>query len=296
MVEEHLPPELSVIVPVGARHADAIGLHAEYKAGLDALDQSYELIYVLDGPCEAFAAGLRALLDKGQRFTVISLTRSFGESTALMAGFEQSTGQTILTLPAYHQIVGAEVAKLVAALSDCDIAIGRRWPRAGGAFERMRRALFHGLLGSITGVRFRDLGCGARAFARRVLDDIQLYGDQHRFLAVLADRQGFVVREVDLQQSPADRFDGVYRPARIRAWLPGHLHDLLPGALYEKAAALFRDGRRFDLCDRLGAGRVAGLRTALFRPGPGRQAGAACSRPCSWCWACSFLRWGCSEN
>jgi glycosyltransferase involved in cell wall biosynthesis len=212
MVEEQLGPELSVIVPVGGRYADAIALHAEYKAGLDALDQNYELIYVLDGPCEEFAAGLRALLEKGQRFTVISLTRSFGESTALMAGFEQSTGQTVLTLPAYHQVVGADIAKLLASLSGCDLAIGRRWPRADSAFERLRRAMFHGLLGSITGVRFRDLGCGARAFARRVLDDIQLYGDQHRFLAVLAERQGFVVREVDLRQSPLDSYEGVYGP------------------------------------------------------------------------------------
>ena len=212
MVELQAPPELSAIVPVGRRYADAIALHAEYKAGLDALGRSYELIYVLDGPCEKFAAGLRALLADGERFTVISLTRSFGESTALMAGFEQSTGESILTLPAYHQVVGSELEKLVEALSDCDLAIGRRWPRAGGAFERMRRRLFHGLLGSVTGVRFRDLGCGVRAFTRRVLGDIQLYGDQHRFLAVLADRQGFTVREVDLRQSPADRFEGVYRP------------------------------------------------------------------------------------
>jgi len=212
MIEALSPLELSVIVPVGERHADALELHAEYQAALDALDQSYELIYVLDGPRENFATGLRQLLAEGQRFTVISLTRPFGESTALMAGFEHSTGQTIVTLPAYHQILGADVMKLVAALADCDLAVGRRWPRAGGAFERMRRALFHGLLGSVTGVRFRDLGCGARAFARRVLDDIQLYGDQHRFLAVLAERQGFVVREVDLRQSPADRFEGVYGP------------------------------------------------------------------------------------
>jgi glycosyltransferase involved in cell wall biosynthesis len=212
MVEERLAPEISVIVPVCGRQADPIALHAEYSAGLDALGQSYELIYVLDGPSKEFAAGLRALLEKGQRFTVISLTRSFGESTALMAGFEQSTGQTVLTLPAYHQVIGADIAKLLAALSGCDLAIGRRWPRAGSAFERMRRAMFHGLLGSVTGVRFRDLGCGARAFARRVLDDIQLYGDQHRFLAVLAERQGFVVREVDLRQSPLDRFEGIYGP------------------------------------------------------------------------------------
>jgi len=204
--------DLSVIVPVGGRHADAAELHAEYKAGLDALSQSYELIYVLDGPRQNFAAGLRQLLAQGERFTVIGLTRAFGESTALMAGFKQAAGQKIVTLPAYHQIEAGELSKLVAALADYDIAVGRRWPRAGGFFERLRRALFHGLLGWITGVRFRDLGCGARAFDRRVLQEIELYGDQHRFLAVLADRQGFAVREVDLQQSPKDRFQGTYGP------------------------------------------------------------------------------------
>jgi len=204
--------EISVIVPVGGRSANAAELHAEYQAGLDALGQSYELIYVLDGPRETFAAGLRQLLAQGQRFTVIGLTRAFGESTALMAGFEQAVGQTIVTLPAYYQIESAEVSKLVSALADCDISVGRRWPRAGGIFERLRRGLFHGLLGWITRVRFRDLGCGARAFRRRVLEEIQLYGDQHRFLAVIADRQGFVVHEVDVRQSPKDRFEGVYRP------------------------------------------------------------------------------------
>jgi glycosyltransferase involved in cell wall biosynthesis len=204
--------EMSVIVPVGDRNADVIELHGEYKAGLDALGQTYELIYVLDGARENFAAGLRQLLAEGQRFTVITLTRRFGEATALMAGFAQSTGQTIVTLPAYHQIMADDIVKLVSALAGADIAIGRRWPRAGGLFERLRRAVFHGLLGSITGVRFRDLGCGARAFHRRVLEEIQLYGDQHRFFAVLADRQGFVVREVDLRQSPKDRLNRIYMP------------------------------------------------------------------------------------
>jgi len=212
MVERNFDVELSVIVPVGSRQADPATLHAEYKAGLDTLGQRYELIFVLDGPREKFAAGLRTLLDGGQRFTVISLSRSFGEATALMAGFEHASGQTIVTLPAYHQIEAAEVAKLVAGLDSADVVIGRRWPRVGGPFERMRRAAFHGLLGWVTRLKFHDLGCGARAMDRRVLEEIQLYGDQHRFLAVLADRQGFRVREVDVQQSPKDRFTGVYEP------------------------------------------------------------------------------------
>jgi glycosyltransferase involved in cell wall biosynthesis len=212
MTERASDVELSVIVPVGPRHANAAELYAEYKAGLDALGQAYEMIFVLDGPCETFAAGLRALINDGGRFTVVSLSRQFGEATALMAGFEHASGQTIITLPAYHQIEAADVAKLVAPLDSCDVAIGRRWPRAGGLFERLRRSLFHGLLAWVTRLRFNDLGCGARAFDRRALEEIQLYGDQHRFLAVLADRQGFRVREVDLRQSPKDRFEGIYQP------------------------------------------------------------------------------------
>ena len=204
--------ELSVIVPVSSRHANAAELYAEYKAGLDALGQTYEIIFVLDGPREAFAAGLKQLLSSGQRFTVIGLTREFGEATAIMAGFEHACGETIVTLPGYHQVDGTEIARLIDALGVNDLAIGRRWPRAGGPFERFRRWVFHGLLAWVTNLQFNDLGCGARAFRRRVLEEIQLYGDQHRFLAVLADRQGFRVREVDLRQSPKDRHKGVYSP------------------------------------------------------------------------------------
>ena len=212
MIESPTGPRLSVIIPVGARHADPAELYAEYRAGLDALGQTYETIFVLDGPHDIFASGLKQLMASSERITVISLTRSFGEATALMAGFEHASGQVIVTLPAYHQIEGAAVIKLVEALDNCDFATARRWPRAGGPFERLRRGAFHRLLAWVTGLRFGDLGCGARAFDRRVLEEIQLYGDQHRFLAVLADRQGFRVREVDVAQSTKDRFKGYYEP------------------------------------------------------------------------------------
>jgi glycosyltransferase involved in cell wall biosynthesis len=203
--------EISVIVPVGSRQADVGDLYADYKAGLEALGQHYELIFVLDGPQKKFADGLRELLARGELFTVVSLTRYFGEATALMAGFEHASGKTILTLPAYHQIEPAEIGKLILAAESHDVAVTWRWPRAGGWFERMRRGLFHGLLRAVTGLEYHDLGCGARAFSRRVLEEIQLYGDQHRFLAVLADRQGFKVSEVEVRQSPKDRHQRAYR-------------------------------------------------------------------------------------
>lgn len=219
MFKDRTPVEISVIVPVCNRRANATELYAEYKSGLAALGQSYEIIFVLDGPCEDFSAGLRQLLATGERFTVVGLTRAFGEATALMAGFEHASGQSIVTLPAYHQIQGSEITRLVEALGSCDIAIGRRWPRTGGPLERFRRAVFHGLLGWVTKLQYQDIGCSARAFDRRVLQEIQLYGDQHRFLPVLADRLGFRVGEIDVQQSPKDRFKGSYGPRVYARWI-----------------------------------------------------------------------------
>jgi glycosyltransferase involved in cell wall biosynthesis len=212
MADSSRSVDVSVIIPVGNRFADPVELCAEYRAGLNALGRSYELIFVIDGPRERFTEALRQCATGAPPMTIVSLTRPFGEATAIMAGFEQAQGQVIVTLPAYFQIDAGELPKLVGALERCDLAIARRWPRAGGWFERLRRSAFHGLLRAVTGLQFRDLGCGARAFDRRVLEEIQLYGDQHRFLPVLADRKGFRVAEIDITQSPKDRHEGVYEP------------------------------------------------------------------------------------
>lgn len=204
--------ELSVIIPVGERQSDPAALHAEYQAGLAQTGLRAEFIYVLDGHYPHYEAALEKLAVKGAPITIMMLTRSFGEATAVAAGFDKATGQIVLTLPAYTQIVGAGIPLLVNQLERADLAIARRWPRVGGLFERLRRSVFHGLLSRVTHLQFHDLGCSARAMKRRVLEEIQLYGDQQRFLPVLADRQGFRVSEVDVPQSPDDRFRGIYGP------------------------------------------------------------------------------------
>ena len=202
---------ISVIVPVGARHGDVAGLYAQYKAGMQSLGASTEFVFVLDGPHAEVAQGLHQLLATGANIVVITLARSFGEATALTAGFERASGRVIVTLPAYEQIEAADIRKLVAALDKADLAIACRAPRAGNGLERLRRATFHRMIGAVTGQRYRDLGCGARAMRREVLEEIALYGDQHRFLPVLAHRQGFRVAEIEVRQSSLDRLKSGYR-------------------------------------------------------------------------------------
>jgi len=202
--------QVSVIVPVGPRQTPIDRLYAEYKAGLAALGVPYELIFVLDGPQLAYERTLVELARQREPVTVISLARYFGEATALMIGFEHASGDIIVTLPAYLQVEGREIDKLVTALSDADIAIGYREPRATRWFETLRRRAFHGLLRFVTRLPLHDLGCNARALRRKVLEEIRLYGDQQRFLPVLAERQGFRVVEVALRQSKDDRRQKIY--------------------------------------------------------------------------------------
>lgn len=205
-------PSISVIVPVCGRRAELRSLYAQYKAGVAAAGMPYEFIFVIDGNRTDAARALDELLRAGEELTVVTLTRSFGEAAALMAGFERAAGSVILTLPAYHQIDPQDIPKMVAALSSSDMAVGYRWPRYGNVLDRMRRSAFHGLVNFVTGSRLQDIGCGARAMRRQVFEEMDLYGDQHRFMAILAARLGFRVSEVAMRQSSQDRMQRVYRP------------------------------------------------------------------------------------
>ena len=211
MNERQDKPEVSIVIPVGARHADVTALYSDYKAGFEELGRTYEVIFVLDGRYAKVFEGLAELQRRGEPILIVSLTKAFGEATALMAGFEEARGAIIMTLPAYHQVESSAIPALVEALSTSDLAIGRRWPRSGGPLESVRRAVFHHAVSWMSGLAFSDLGCCARAMKRRVVEELHLYGDQHRFLAVLAHRLGFRVNEITVRQSPLDRFEGRYR-------------------------------------------------------------------------------------
>jgi len=205
-------PSISVIVPVCARRSELRALHAQYKAGMETIGLPFEFIFVLDGDRPDASRTLEDLLREGEELTIINLTRSFGEAAALMAGFERASGSVIVTLPAYHQIDAQDIPNLVAALSSSDMAVGYRSPRYGNWLDRMRRSAFHGVVNFVTGSRLRDIGCGARAMRRQVFEEMDLYGDHHRFMAILAARLGFRISEVALRQSPQDRLERMYRP------------------------------------------------------------------------------------
>ncbi|HET7313357.1 glycosyltransferase [Salinisphaera sp.] len=204
--------DVSVIIPVSERYDNVREVYNAYKADLDRTSYAYEIIYVLDGAYADVLAELRQLLSEGEPLKIIRFTRAFGESTALTAGFANSDGPILVTLPAYHQVEPGSVARLLNALADNDMVVGRRWPRTDSGFNRFQTRLFYRVQKMITGHELHDLGCGVRGFKRQVADEVSIYGDQHRFLPIIAQRWGFKVKELDLPQSPKDAYRRVYRP------------------------------------------------------------------------------------
>ncbi len=206
-------PALSVIVPVTERLHDVESLYWAYKAGIETVGMAYEFIYVLDGDFPEALSALQGLRQKGEPIKIIALAKWFGEATALTIGFAHAAGDIFVTLPAYPQIVPDEISRLVAGLKDYDMVIARRFPRRDSILNVIQSKVFHFLLNTMIAVPFHDLGCSVRALKRRVAEELNIYGDQHRFLPLLAAQQGFKVLELDAAQAKEDTFKRVYSPS-----------------------------------------------------------------------------------
>jgi len=204
--------ELSAIVPVTGRYDDVAELYGLYKKGLEDTGKSYEIIYVVDGEYPEVMDVLKRLVAEGERVKIIKLARWFGEATALTIGIQHSSGNILLTLPAYQQVEASEIPRLVERLRDCDMVIARRWPRKDSILNRIQSGVFHMLLNPVSEFKFHDIGCGVRVFKNLVAKEINIYGDQHRFLPILAHKYGFRVLEVDAAQSKMDIPSRIYSP------------------------------------------------------------------------------------
>ncbi len=216
MVEEtaaaDIPGRLSVLVPITERYDPVEELYREYKRGLDNLNRDYEILFIIDGDRPDVRSALEVLGHGDTRLKVVELSRAYGEATCLNVGIGHATGDTILTLPGFRQVDVLELPKLLAALDTHDMAVACRWPRGDGFFNRLQSQIFSSSVNRISGLHLEDAGCTVRVFPKRVLQEIDLYGDVHRFIPLLAYRQGFDVKEVRLAQASADKTARIYSP------------------------------------------------------------------------------------
>ncbi len=197
--------DISVIVPVVERYNNLHQLYSEFSSAFDKLDKSHEFIFVVDGGFFEAFEDLKKLKTKHPSIKIIKLVKNFGESMALSIGAEKAQGNYIFTLSSYFQVEPEIINTIWNELNNgYDLVLARRYPRIDSRLNRFQSLIFHWLIWKITSTHFHDISCGLKGMKRKVFEKIDLYGDLHRFIPILANKYGFKIKEVKARQRKED--------------------------------------------------------------------------------------------
>lgn len=200
---------ISVIIPVTHRHTgDIASLHGRYKDGLqDANVETFEFIYVVEPSHRHAVEGLKSQYGEQDDVHIIEVARDFGEATAINLGAQRAQYDTILTLPTLEQIDPAALPKVIDALKDdVDLVLVRRSPRIDKSSKQIPARLLLYLSERFSDAPLADAGSSVRFFKKKILEEINLYGEFHRFMSMLAYEQGFAIEVIDIAQSKFDNY------------------------------------------------------------------------------------------
>ena len=180
--------KLSVVIPVYNEEEGLPGLFARLYPALDALGLAYEVIFVNDGSRDRSAAVLREQFQRRPETTrVVLLNGNFGQHMAILAGFERTRGERVVTLDADLQNPPEEIAKLLAKMDEgFDYVGGVRSERHDNAFRRFGSRAMNAIRARITRIHMTDQGCMLRAYSRGIIDAINACREVSTFIPALA--------------------------------------------------------------------------------------------------------------
>lgn len=171
---------------------------------LSRMPHSYEIIFVDDGSTDHSRQIIEQIAREDERVRGIFLKRNFGQTAALAAGIDHSTGDIIVTIDADLQNDPADIPRLLEKLEKegLDVVSGWRRRRRDEPVRVIVSRMANALIRLLSGVNIHDLGCTLKVYRRESLRDIQLMGDAHRFLPVLAHWHGYRVGELEVNHRP----------------------------------------------------------------------------------------------
>jgi glycosyltransferase involved in cell wall biosynthesis len=197
--------DLSVLIPV-YNEVDNVGpLHDELDRVLRATPLRYELIFVDDGSTDGTAARLAAIQDADPSHVLVGfLKRNCGQTAALSAALDLARGSVLVPMDGDLQNDPADIPRLLERLDQgFDVVSGWRRDRQDRFLTRKVPSwIANRLVARISGVPLHDFGCTMKAYRRRVLEGVRLYGEMHRFIPIFASWQGARVSEMVVHHRP----------------------------------------------------------------------------------------------
>ena len=197
LVQNPQVTDLSLVIPVYNEEDNLAPLAAEIRAALEPTGLDYEVIFIDDGSRDRSFACLQDLTAADGRIVAIRFRRNYGQTAAFAAGFDHARGTVIVTLDADRQNDPADSPALLAKLAEgYDVVNGWRQNRQDNLLRRLPSRVANWLIAETSGVHLKDRGCSLRAFRHEVVDDLNLYGELHRFIPELVNFGGFSMAEV----------------------------------------------------------------------------------------------------
>jgi len=211
--------ELSVVIPVYNEEKNVGILYKQLKEAIKEYD--HEIIFVDDGSGDNTFNNLMNIKDKNIK--IIKFRKNFGQTAALSAGFREAKGEIIVQMDGDLQNDPADIPKLLSEMDGYDVISGWRYGRKDPLSKKLISKFANSVRRFLINERIHDSGCSLKAYKRECFDDIDLYGDMHRYIPALLGWKGFRIGEVKVNHYPRKYGKTKYNYGRL---VPGLL-DLL---------------------------------------------------------------------
>jgi glycosyltransferase involved in cell wall biosynthesis len=200
---------LSIVIPVYNEEDNISPLQARIVEVLQNENYSYEVVLVNDGSQDRTGERLDELAASDPRFKVVHLRRNYGQTAAMMAGFDHASGDIICPMDGDLQNDPADIPRLLAKLDEgYDVCSGWRKDRRDNTLTKVIPSkIANWLISRISGVPLHDYGCSLKAYKADFLDTVRIYGEMHRFIPIYASWEGARVTEIPVTHHP--RIHGV---------------------------------------------------------------------------------------
>ncbi len=209
--------DVSVITPIYQEEGNVDALCSKLFAVLDGMGRSYEIIAVNDGSTDRSLELLKAQAAGRHELKVIDLARNHGQTAAIQAGIEYASGATLVFIDADLQNDPEDIPVLLDKLDEgYDVVSGWRASRKDAAIRRnFVSRCANSLISRISGVQLHDYGCTLKAYRRKCIKGVKLYGEMHRFIPIYASWMGAKITEMPVRHHARQHGTSKYGLERI---------------------------------------------------------------------------------
>ena len=214
------PLSISVVIPIHNEEENVPLLHKQLDDVLSEMNRDYEIIFVDDGSTDSSLQALCELVDKDPHVVALEFRRNFGQTAAMQAGIDEAIKDVVITMDGDLQNDPTDFPLMMEKIEEgYDLVHGWRKNRQDAFLNRkLPSKIANHIISKTTGFPIHDLGCTLKAIRREIAQELELYGEMHRFIPILAHKRGAKCVEV-VTKHHARRFGetkyGIGRTTRV---------------------------------------------------------------------------------